>query len=248
MADESSPTEQAAKPQQRGPATVSANRVAAIISAAEETAARLREDAEARLRERIAEADRAADNRVTAAEEEAAEIISEARKIASRLVTEARGEAARMKTLAGAESGEIRAAAEHEAREIRREAEAYAAERRADGERRARDLASEARIVAGEVRAEGLELTENLRELGGSLRSNAERLMRDIVKVHHQLAAHIDQVDPGPSAPAEPARRRDWERDLPRSARSSSSPSEPRNGTRRRADDDLDVPEFIPQR
>ncbi|MDO8184772.1 hypothetical protein Q5424_08075 [Conexibacter sp. JD483] len=244
MADESSPTEQAAKPQQRGPASVSANRVAAIISAAEDTAARLREDAEQRLRERIAEADRAADNRVTAAEDEAAEIIAEARRIAERLVLEARGEAARMKTLAGAESGEIRAVAEQEAREIRREAEAWAAERRADGERRARDLASEARVVAGEVRAEGLELTENLRELGGSLRSNAERLMRDIVKVHHQLAAHIDHVDPGPAAVDSSPRRRERERDLPRSSRDSA----PRNGTRRRADDDLDVPEFIPQR
>jgi hypothetical protein len=147
-----------------------------------------------------------------------------------------------MKTTASAEAGEIRAAAEHEAREIRREAEAWAAEKRADGERRARDLASEARLVAGEVRAEGLELTENLRELGGSLRANAERLMRDVLKVHNQLSAHIDQVDPGPP-PSSRSRERD--RDLPRR---SSGASEPRNGARRRADDDLDVPEFIPQR
>ncbi|MDO8213988.1 hypothetical protein [Conexibacter sp. CPCC 206217] len=239
MAAESSPTEPTAKPQ-RGPATVSANRVAAIISAAEDTATKLREDAEQKMRERIAEGRRAADFRVAAAEEEAAEIIAEARRIAERLIGEARGEIARMKTMAGAEAGEIRARAEHEAREIRRDAETWAAEKTAEGERRARDLTSEARVVAGEVRAEGMELTENLRELGGSLRANAERLLRDVLKVHTQLTNHIDHVDPGPVEP--PRRERSSAAD-----RSRRDPA-PRNGTHRRSDDDLDVPEFIPQR
>ena len=49
-------------------------RVAAIIASAEQAAAGLREQAEARARERIAEGDRAAENRVGAAEAEAEEI------------------------------------------------------------------------------------------------------------------------------------------------------------------------------
>ena len=54
-------------------------RVASIVGAAEHAAADLREQAEARARERIAEADRAADIRVQAAEEEAEEILASAR-------------------------------------------------------------------------------------------------------------------------------------------------------------------------
>src|SRR5438128_856614 len=45
-------------------------RVAGIVAAAERTATELREQAEGRARERISEADRAAENRVAAAEQE----------------------------------------------------------------------------------------------------------------------------------------------------------------------------------
>ena len=54
-------------------------RVAAIIASAEQAAAGVREHAEARARERIAEGDRAAENRVGAAEAEAEEILRSAR-------------------------------------------------------------------------------------------------------------------------------------------------------------------------
>ena len=54
-------------------------RVAAIIASAEHAATGLREQAEARARERIAEGDRAAENRVGAAEAEAEEILRCAR-------------------------------------------------------------------------------------------------------------------------------------------------------------------------
>ncbi len=50
-------------------------RVGEIIGAAEDAAVKIRQEAEQRLRARIAEADRAAANRVKAAEEEAAEIV-----------------------------------------------------------------------------------------------------------------------------------------------------------------------------
>jgi vacuolar-type H+-ATPase subunit H len=78
-------------PTARRPASGSsaADRVASIISAAEAAAEEIREHAESRVRDRIAEADRAATNRVTAAEEEAAEIIANARRQSETLIAEA---------------------------------------------------------------------------------------------------------------------------------------------------------------
>ncbi len=70
--------EQVHVPADAGPDALSATpgRVASIVGAAERAALELREQAEARARERIAEADRAADNRVRAAEEEAEEMLA----------------------------------------------------------------------------------------------------------------------------------------------------------------------------
>src|ERR671938_1520395 len=68
---------------------VSAARVAAILTAAEEAAERIRLDAEAKMQARIAEGDRAAENRVRAAEKEAQEIVAAARAEADSI----RGEA-----------------------------------------------------------------------------------------------------------------------------------------------------------
>ena len=185
MADESSPTPGAAKPPHQ-PASVSANRVAMIISAAEETAARLREEGEAKLRERIAEADRAAGFRVAAAEEEAGDIIGEARRLAERIVADARAEAARMRTAATAGAADIRAAAEHEAREIRVEAERWAAEKQAEGERRARELQEE---------------VERLEELRRSLRAEIVPYVRGgaIVPVRAAPPRHRIPVERPPS-------------------------------------------------
>src|SRR5258706_2145774 len=59
-------------------------RVEKIVGAAEETAERLRKEAETRMRERIAEGDRAARNRVEAAEDEAADIVKWAQEEAVR--------------------------------------------------------------------------------------------------------------------------------------------------------------------
>ena len=64
-------------------------RVASIVGAAERAAAGLREQAEARARERIAEAERAAEIRVRAADEEAEETLAEARRQAEAITGEA---------------------------------------------------------------------------------------------------------------------------------------------------------------
>ena len=76
-----------------GSADLAAERVAAIVAAAEETAERLRLETEERARDRIAEAQRAADNRVRAAEEEAADAVRLAQTEATRLRSEGKAEA-----------------------------------------------------------------------------------------------------------------------------------------------------------
>jgi len=68
-------------------------RVASIVAAAEQSAARLREQAEQRARDRIAEADRASANRVKAAEDEAQELLAAARVEADGIREAARADA-----------------------------------------------------------------------------------------------------------------------------------------------------------
>jgi vacuolar-type H+-ATPase subunit H len=186
---------------------VSAARVAAILTAAEEAAARIRAEAEERMQARIAEGDRAAVNRVRAAEEEAAEILAAAR----------------------AEADKVRGEAEGRALETIARAEDQASKSVDEARQRAGDLLRDAGAVAREVKAEGTELTAHLRELSDSLRTNANRLLRDILDAHAALTAELDQVGGGPSA------------ERPRNGGAERPP-------RPRIDGDLDVPEFVPGR
>ena len=55
---------------------------------------------------------------------------------------------------------------------------------------------SEARAAAREVLREGEEISANLRELGDALRSNAERLLRDVRAAHTELTSRLDGADP----------------------------------------------------
>ena len=71
--------------------------------------------------------------------------------------------------------------------------------------------------------------------MGDSLRSNAERILRDVQGVHSQMVTRLDRVEPRGSEPAsEPRRTRGGE------SRTALEHSEP--------DDLPDVPEFIPRR
>jgi cell division septum initiation protein DivIVA len=83
------------------------------------------------------------------------------------------------------EADRIRRAAESDAGRIRREAEDHA-----------RRVVLDARASADGVRAEGMELVSHLREMSDVLRSNAERLLRDIQAIHSQMVGRLDQVDP----------------------------------------------------
>jgi vacuolar-type H+-ATPase subunit H len=146
---------------------------------------------------------------VRAAEEEAKEIVAAARAEADSIRGEAEGKA--LETIARAEEEATKAL---------------------DAARdRAASLLRDARAIAGEVKAEGTELTAHLRELSDSLRSNAGRLLRDILDAHAALIAQLDRVDGGPSAPAARPRTGAPTRESP-----------PIDGG------DLDVPEFVPGR
>ncbi len=240
------------------------DRVGRIIAAAEATAERLRLQAEESVRARIAEGERAAENRVQAAEEESADIVRWGHEEAARLRDSARSEAEQAKTEATGDALTVVARAQDQADIVRAEAEvaktqatsealaiiaraqdsadatlaeanAAATKAKTEAEERSRELLREARTTAGDVRTEGLELVEHLRQMGDSLRSNAERLLRDVQMIHSRMVAQIDRADGGVGAG-----------DLPIQARRAPArgrsvvPEPPADG------EVIEVPEFIP--
>jgi vacuolar-type H+-ATPase subunit H len=219
-----------------GPSSaLAAERVAAIITAAEETAERMRLETEERVTARIAEAQRAADNRVNAAEEEASEALRLAQAEAARLRSEGQAEAEATTTAATNEALAIVARADESASQIVREARESADASLASAEERARGVLEDARATADGVRSEGLELVSNLREMSNSLRANAERLLGDVQRVHSSLTAQIARVE-----------RETGVRVGSSSSRRSRGGELPVDGNSLPRDDGLDVPEFIP--
>jgi len=230
-------------PEQRPPrnrsGSAAADSVASILSAAETAAEQMRAEAESRVRDRIAEGARAADFRVQAAEEEAAEILADARSESERVLREARERDEESKTTVTSEALTIIAKAQENADETVAKATQTAARHRQEAETYTRDLLGEARITAQEVRSEGLELAANLRQMGESLRANAERILRDVQGVHGQMVARIDRVEARSAGLSSESGR-------PRSDRSRGASREPLDGE---SDDGIpDVPEFIPRR
>jgi vacuolar-type H+-ATPase subunit H len=212
--------------------TTAAERVGSIVAAAEAAGERIRAEAEQRMRDRIAEADRAAEHRVRAAEEEAAEIIATARKEAAELVKSGRAEGEEAKTTATSQALTIIGKAQENADATLAEATADATRAREQAEERARELLRDARSAASDVRTEGLELAGNLREMGDAMRSNAERLLRDVQMIHSRMVAEIDRADGGAGR-------------VPSAVR-ESLPGERRRTALSDGGEVLDVPEFIP--
>jgi vacuolar-type H+-ATPase subunit H len=212
-----------------------ADRVASILEAAEAAAEQIRSEAERRVTDRIAEGDRAAAFRVQAAEEEAAEILADARSHAERLTRDGRERDEQARTTATSEAVALLANARLEAKETLAQATEAATRSRQEAETYTRELLNDARLTANEVRTEGMELVDNLRQMGDSLRANAERLLRDVQSIHSQMVARIDRVEAnGRLAP------------VARDSRPASSRSVTRDSFD--AGGDLpDVPEFIPR-
>jgi hypothetical protein len=78
-------------------------------------------------------------------------------------------------------------------------------------------------------------VSRNLRDLSASLRSNAERLLRDVRLTHGSMTARLDQAEAGDAGGLEPAQ--------------GAAGRVRRAGLDLRGDGDdgLDVPEFVPR-
>ena len=164
MADDADLTGARSPRRESGIAAASA-RVAAIVEAAEQAAADLREQTERRARERIAEADRAADLRVEAAEAEAADLLAAAQADAAgareQAARDARGEHEAAQRARADLEAQARAAAQEatqEAARLRAQAAEEAERTRAKAREEARAVVHDARVAAGEVLREGTEL------------------------------------------------------------------------------------------
>ncbi len=255
-----------------GAASTAAEQVASVLQAAEQTAEQLRLEAEERLRGRIDEGERAAELRVSAAEEEAAEIlaaarektstsVASAREEASRILAKAREDAARLRDEAGKEAARLRGEADKEAKKIvsdasskglevmgkaQSEADRLRAEAAKNHEEAAwhvKDLMRGAEQTAGEIDIEGMQVVRDLRELGDSLRANAERLLKDVQAIHRRMVGQIERVEAA-AAKAPPRSRgsADGGRKATRDGSASGRPTAPVSP----GDDELDVPEFLP--
>jgi len=159
----------------------------------------------------VAAAEQAAEALRASAEQRALDRIAEADRAAALRVQAADDDAEQVRAEVAADAEQLRAAAAQSAQEARHEAGVEA-----------REIIADARAAAREVLREGEQLSGHLRELGDALRTNAERLLRDIRHAHAELTARLDRADPGPASPG-------------RDGRSVPSP------------DGLDVPEFVPR-
>ena len=130
------------------------------------------------------------------------------------------------------------AAAGADAKRLRDEAAAAASDVRAKAVTASRDIVAEAHAAAGAVLREGEELSEQLGELSGALRTNATRLLRAVQAAHERLVGTLEAATPRGGA-----------------ARAAARAVTPTNGA---SGDDgdgaappeetqtLDVPEFLP--
>jgi cell division septum initiation protein DivIVA len=226
--------------------SVASAKVAAIVEAAERAAEDLRLKTEERVRERIAEADRAGDLRVAAAEAEARELVEAARREADALVEQARRDVQGVHD----EAARARSDAEAEAARVRAEVETYAKEAKQAARDDARAIIAEAQAAARGVLTDGTELSGHLNELSDSLRRNAERLLNDVKLAHARLTADLDQAAPAGVDSAPSASRAGAAAPAPGFAsRPAGEPRPPRRGADRSGgDDDFEIPEFLPGR
>lgn len=174
-----------------------------IVEAAERSGEELRRHTEQRARERIAEADRAAEQRVTAAEQEARELLDAAQREAERTTSEAlatvaaiHGEAAERQREVQAQLDQARTEAERVITAAREQSERQAQHVRTRAREDARETVGVAHAAARDVLSEGTELSDNLRELSGSLRNNAERLLRDVRHAHESITSQLHAALP----------------------------------------------------
>jgi vacuolar-type H+-ATPase subunit H len=207
--------------------SIASARVAAIVEAAERAADELRDQTRREADARLAAADRDHADRLADAEAQAREILETAQRQADALLAEARDQAAR-----------LRAGAEGDAAGLRRDSEAQA-----------REIVTGAHATARHVLHDGTALSEQLDQLSGSLRRNAERLLRDIQLAHEAMVAELEEAAPddGGTAVAEAPPDQDDE-DVVRAWRGDDG-HEPETAGEAPATirTDFGIPEFLPR-
>lgn len=189
------------------------------------------------------------DELIGSAQSEADEIVGAAEHEADALRRQARGELAREKAIAEQELKTIRDEAEGERERIlaglddeiataRAELQAELKAARDDSVKQCRQIVAEARRVAADVLEDGGELSTNLQQLSSSMRTNAERILRDTQQAHRALMAKLDAV----STPAQEDDRRGraFDEISARSLRGRTAAT-----TSLSRDDELGVPDFV---
>ena len=193
---------------------------------------------------------------VAAAEQSANELTEKARREAEEVRAKAREEAARELDDARRKAVELGQDARRSASEQIAEAQKEAEQIREQTRRQIESRVAEAEEAAARVLEEARTLSSGLRQLGGSLQSQGERILRDVQAAHKRMQADLRIELPEP----EP-RPRDRETGRGGSSDSHATPeeraaleraaSELREGTRRPARppqnplDDLDVPRWV---
>jgi len=137
------------------------SRVAEILTAAERAAESLRQEAEQRMRERIAEGERAAANRIAAAEAEALEIVAAAQEEAEKVRAAAEETAKKTRDDARVEARQIVGEASGSAREVLRDGTELSGNLRELSD----SLRSNAELLLRDVRLAHAEMTARLDQL-----------------------------------------------------------------------------------
>ena len=178
------------------------------MRAAEDAATELRAEAERRADARIAEAARAYELRVQAAEDEVAELLADARATAAEVAASADADATRLREDAREESTRVLAEARSEAEDVQRIAEVFATQTRESAEESARKQLGRARDLAASVLQDGTEMSKILSQLSGSLRRNAELILKDVSAAHRVMADKLEEA--GETVPTTPTSRTDF--------------------------------------
>ena len=199
--------------------------------AATEVLARAHSEAERVRKEAQTQAHRVASE--TQAHAEA--LLEEARAEARELEGEARRQAEAVTSTIREEADRERNEGREDAARLRLEAQERANEIRARARSEVREILGDAHAAAAEVLREGTTVSRNLRDLSASLRSNAERLLRDVRLTHGSMTARLDQAGARDAGGREPAQRA--------AGRVRQAGLELGDD----GDDGLEVPEFVPR-
>ena len=172
------------------------------------------------------------------AREESEQLRTSTQQESERLLAAARQDAERIEREAREQSDGLLASGREELARMLQVAEEQTKGIKAKAREEARDITSDAHVVARDILSEGTEISRNLRELSTSLRNNAERLISDVRLTHGGMTARLDQLTNGAEPEAGDATQTRTRRRVSGAGGSSGGSG---------ANDDLDVPEFIPR-